>query len=49
MEGNLGFTIKLYDVVVPEKAKDNMMKLKSLFFVMEYIPFDLKTLVESEN
>ena len=45
MDGNLGYTTKLFDVVVPERALDRMMKLKQLYFVMEYIPFDLTTLL----
>ena len=47
MEGN-HFTNKLLDVVVPEEAYEDIMRLKSLFFVMEYIPHDLTSVLAKE-
>ena len=41
------FTIQLYDVVVPEHAFDDIMKLKQLFFVMEYLPYDMTSLLKT--
>jgi hypothetical protein len=35
------FIPKLYDVIVAEHAWDDISKLKYLFFVMEYVPFDI--------
>jgi serine/threonine protein kinase len=43
------YTTKLYDVVVPEHAFDDVMKLRQVFFVMEYISHDLTSLLKSPS
>ena len=45
MENGNRFIPKLYDVIVPENAWDDLSKLKDLFFVMEYVPFDMKDII----
>jgi len=44
---NNQFITKLYDVVVPEHAFEDVKKLKQLFFVMEYIPYDMNSILET--
>ena len=41
------FTNKLLDIVVPEDAYEDIMKLKCLFFVMEFIPYDMTSILET--
>jgi serine/threonine protein kinase len=48
MEGN-EFTIKLYDVIIPEIAYEDVMKLKTLFFVMEYVPYDMTSILSTAS
>ena len=47
MDNGNCFIPRLYDVIVPEHAWVDISKLKCLFFVMEYVPFDLKDLIGS--
>ena len=46
MENN-HFTNKLLDVIVPEDVYEDVMKLKQLFFVMEYIPNDMTRILKT--
>lgn len=48
MENN-EFTTKLFDVVVPQHAFEDVMKVKQLFFVMEYIPFDMTAILNTQS
>lgn len=43
------FTPSLYSIKVSEAAKQDMTKLKNIFLVMEYVPSDLKNLLEIEE
>jgi len=43
------FTPKLFEILVPEKAKSNMMEVKNVFLVMELISNDLKELLNVEE
>jgi len=36
------FTTKIYDVLVPEKAEDDLEKFDCIFLVLEHVDFDLK-------
>ena len=47
MENNT-FTPKLYDVMVPSNAFENVLKLKSLFFIMENVPFNLDQVMQMQ-
>jgi serine/threonine protein kinase len=38
------FTCKLYDIIVPEEAKEDISKLTHVFLVMEHIQLDMKEL-----
>jgi len=39
----------LYDILIPEKALNDIAQMKCLFVVMEYISIDLKSTLEGEG
>ena len=39
----------LYDIVVPEKYEDNMIKINCLFLVMEHVQKDVKSILEGNS
>jgi mitogen-activated protein kinase 1/3 len=39
----------LYDILIPEKALNDIAQMKCLFVVMEYISVDLKSSLEGEG
>lgn len=41
------FTPLLYDILIPDKALNNIAQMKCLFVVMEYISLDLKSKLET--
>ena len=44
-----GFTPDLYDVIIPEVSQVNPIELSCIFLVMEYIPSDLRTVIETNQ
>ena len=43
------YTPMLYDILIPEKALNDIAQMKCLFVVMEYISVDLKSSLEGEG
>ena len=41
------FTPLLYDIIIPEKALNNIAQMKCLFVIMEYASLDLKSKLET--
>ena len=41
------FTPLLYDIIIPEKALNNISQMKCLFVIMEYASLDLKSKLET--
>ena len=46
MENNV-YTTKLNDVILAKKEKDPITKCKGIFLVMDYIPDDLKKMLDA--
>ena len=43
---NNNFTIKLFDVILPQKAFKDIKQLNMLFFVTEFLPFDMTNMLK---
>jgi hypothetical protein len=45
MENNV-FTTKIYDIIVPAEAYEDIEKFDHLFLVMEYVDYDMEKVIE---
>lgn len=43
------YTSKLYDIIIPASQQSELETFNDVFLVMEYVEFDLKSIIESQN